>query len=241
MLVKRFLTVSTVALTICALASLATAASIFVDFGDSSQITAGNYNNLVFNSPSVLSIPNAIDSTGAGTGISITATGFYPGSNQNGTTSPTGAAAVFDAQATRDNAFGHTGAFGGNPDASLANVSLTGLNPALTYDFVFFGSRTSVTDNRETAYAVSGATLSTAYLNTAANTSNVATVSGMAPTATGTISINVSAGPNNSNASKFYYLGAMKIDAAVPEPSIIGLAGIALAAACLRRSAKSRY
>lgn len=240
MLVKRFLTTVVVALATFAFVSLASAASIFVDFGDSSQITAGNYNNLVFNSPSVLSIPNAIDSAGAGTGISIAASGFYPGSNQNGTTAPTGAAAVFDAQATRDNAFGHTGAFGGNPDASLATVSLTGLNPSLTYDFVFFGSRTGVTDNRETAYAVSGATASTAYLNTAANTSNVAVVSGIAPTASGTIAINVSAGPNNSNATKFYYLAAMKIDASVPEPSMIGLAGIALAAVCLRRWAKSR-
>lgn len=240
MFAKKIFTLAVVMLSFYTLSSFATAASIFVDFGDSAQITAGNYNNLTFNSPSVLSIPNAVDSTGAGTGISIAASGFYPGSNQNGATAPTGAAAVFDPQATRDNAFGHTGAFGGNPDASLATVSLAGLNPAVTYDFVFFGSRTSVTDNRETAFAVSGATTSTAYLNTAANTSNVAVVTGIAPTASGTIAINVSAGPNNNNASKFYYLGAMRIDTVVPEPGLIGLVGIGLAAACLRRSGKCR-
>lgn len=208
-------------------AAPAYAATLNVDFGDSSQVTAGNWNNIIVNTPVILSIPNMVDSTGAGTGIGISVSGFYPGSNQNGTTSPTGAAAIFDAQATRDNAFGHTGEFGGNPNAPFGTVALTGLNPALSYNFTFFGSRTGVTDNRETKYDVAGLNSAVSYLDAANNASNVATAGGIQPTAAGEIFIEVSAGPNNTNGSKFYYLGAMQVTA-VPEPACLGLATVAV-------------
>ncbi len=209
-----------------------TAATVFVDFGETTQLTAGNYNNIVVNSPTVHSIADMIDSTGANTGAGISISGFYPGSNSTGQTAPTGAAAVFAATATRDNMFGHTGPFSGNPDAPLGTISLTGLSPSQTYDFTFFASRTGVSDNRETMYDVSGANAGVAFLNASNNVSNVVTVSGIQPTGAGTVSIGVSAGPNNNNGSKFYYLGAMMISSAmVPEPTsalLASLAGIGL-------------
>lgn len=229
MLMKRLLSVAIAATLVACCAVGAQAATILYDFGDSSQVTAGNYNNIIVNTsgPAVLSIANSIDSTGASTGIGLGISGFFPGSNTTGTTSVSGAAAIFDTQATRDNAFGHTGVFSGNPDASLANVSLTGLNPALSYNLTFFASRTGVTDNRETAYTVTGASASTVYLNASNNTTDVVTALGVVPTATGTVSIDVYAGPNNSNGSKFYYLGAMQIQY-VPEPATLGLFSVAL-------------
>ena len=94
------------------------AATLKFDFGDGTQVTSGNYNNILvnpINDPS-LNLANAIDTSGTSTGIGLVTSGFYTGSNTSGTTAPGGAAAAtFDPQATRDNAFGHTGAWGGNP------------------------------------------------------------------------------------------------------------------------------
>ncbi|TWT99988.1 hypothetical protein Pla108_09320 [Botrimarina colliarenosi] len=218
------------------LAQCAVAANVLFDFGDSSQPTAGNYNNILVNPPATLSIADAIDSDGANTGIGISLSGFFPGSNTAGQTAPAGAAgALLEATATRDNVFGHTGPFSSNPDASLGTVTLTGLNPSLTYDFTFFGSRTGVTDNRETMYDVSGANSGTAFLNASGNVSDLVVVSGIQPNGAGAVSIDVSAGPNNDNGSKFYYLGAMVISESVPEPASLLIAGVAMGGLLFRR------
>ncbi|QDV72004.1 PEP-CTERM sorting domain-containing protein [Botrimarina mediterranea] len=218
------------------LTQLAAGANVFVDFGESSQLTAGNFNNIVVNSPATLSIADMVDEGGANTGVGISISGFFPGSNSTGQTAPAGdAAALFPVTATRDNAFGHTGPFSGNPDASLGTVSLTGLNPALTYDFTFFASRTGVSDNRETAYDISGANSGVGYLNASANVDTVVTVAGIQPTGSGAVSIDVSAGPNNDNGSRFYYLGAMMITTAIPEPTSALLAMTAVGFVLARR------
>lgn len=197
--------------------------TLFWDFGETAQQTPGNYNNIFVGSgTNYLTTLNAIDSAGASTGIGLTASGFNPGSNQNGTTAPGAPANLFDPQATRDNMFGHTGLFGGIT-APLGVLSLTGLNPSATYDFTFFGSRTGVSDNRETKFDVLGNGF--ALLNTANNTANVAVVLGASSDALGNLTINVGPGPNNNNASGFWYLGAMQI-VAVPEPSALALLGL---------------
>lgn len=229
----RFLLTSAVVV-----ASSSVQAAVYFDFGDSSQITPGNYNNIVVNPPGVPSIPNAIDETGAGTGMGVSISGFFNGSNTGGTTAPTGAAAIFHAQATRDNGFGHAAAFGANPLTPMGTINLTGLNPAQTYDFDFFGSRTGVTDNRETEYAVYGSDYTSVYLNASANTSNIATVMHMAPNANGEITINVDPGPNNNSASLFWYIGAMRVTADVPEP--MGASFLLLGGSLLLRRRSTR-
>lgn len=207
--------------------SAAVAAPLYVDFGDSGQLTAGNVNNIT---PSTLSLPNSVDSSGAATGIGISASGFFNGSNQSGTQAPMGAAAEFDVQTTRDNLFGHTGAFGTNPLTPQGTVLLTGLDGsgATAYDLSFFGSRMGVTDNRETQYAANGVTV---LLNTSNNETEVAVAGGVVPNAAGEITILVEPGPANDNSAGFYYLGAMRVSETVPEPTAIGLlslAGVAL-------------
>lgn len=205
------------------------AATMLFDFGDTALQTAGNYNNVT---PAQNPLFNVIDTTGAGTGIGLAIGGFNElGPNLNGTQAPSGAAAIFDPQATRDNLFGHSDNFNAGSPRPLGEIELTGLDPSLPYDFGFFGSRTGVTDNRETRYTVAGANSSFGLLDASNNESNIVSVNGIFPTAGGSILISVDAGPNNTNGSKFFYLGAMSVTA-VPEPAsallvLVGAIGIA--------------
>ncbi|MCA9257645.1 MAG: hypothetical protein KDA61_00540 [Planctomycetales bacterium] len=220
-----------------ALSAQASAATLLFDFGPESQMAPGNYNHILVD-PASLVVADAIDSTGASTGIGLTASGFYAGANFSGTTSPSGDAAIFDAEATRDNAFGHDDAFGTNPLTPLATLALTGLDGsgATAYSFTFFGSRLGATDNRETMYNVLGANSGFGLLDTTANVDKVAVVSGIIPTAAGELTIEVSPGPNNDNGSGFYYIGAMSIESgAVPEPTAAALAALAGMALTRRR------
>ncbi len=236
-----------IAMAVClAFSSVASAATLFFDFGDSGQTTvsppaANVYNNIIVNPPGVLSIADTVNSTGANTGISINVSGFFNGSNQSGPTSPSGnAGAIFDGQATRDNAFGHAGTFGTNPLTPQATIALSGLDGSglTTYDFTFFGSRQGATDNRETKYDVTGANNGFALLNTTANVSEVVSVTGITPTAGGNITLLVSPGPNNNNSSLFYYLGAMRIvSTTIPEPATFGLFALAGIACVVSRRA----
>lgn len=221
---------------LCFIGAPAGAQELFYDFGETAQQTPGNYNNMT---QAQIAILNSIDSSGNATGISMTVTdAFWPGSNQNGPTTPSGAAgAIFDPQATRDNLFGNTVVFGGSTEPTAA-VLLGGLDATgnTQYSFTFFASRLGVTDIREAEYAVSGLNSSTVYLDASNNTSNVVVASGLIPDAAGQITIAMGPGPNNNNSSGFYYLGAIRMEGTIiPEP-VSGAAMLAVAGlASLRR------
>lgn len=192
---------------------------VFIDFGDSSQITPGNYNNIVVNPPGTLDIPNLVDDTGAGTGIGVAVSGFFNGSNTTGTTTPSGDAAIFAPTATRDNGFGHAAAFGSNPLTPVGTVVFSNLDVNYNYDFAIFGSRIGATDNRETKYSIVGLNAADALLNTSGNVSNIVSLLAMKPTAAGTLTLTIEPGPNNTSASQFWYIAALRMTAVVvPEP-----------------------
>ncbi len=213
---------------VCLVTVPAFASTMYFDFGETAQQTAGNYNNVT---QAQLPIFNALDSTGAGTGIGLATSGFNPGSNQNGTLTPGGGALIFDPQATRDNLFGHTVNFNQPAPFPLGVLDFTGLDPSMAYDFTFFASRLGVTDNRETQYTVMGSNSDVGLLDAANDTDNVVTVPGILPTAAGTITVHVEAGPNNNNSSGFTYLGALRLTCSVPEPAtgallMLGFSGL---------------
>ena len=211
---------------------------VSVDFGSDAQLTGGNYNNVVHTQDAIADL---IDSTGASTGFGLNTTGFNEaGPNTSGTTSPTGDASVFDAEATRDSLFGHSDNFNVGAPRPLGVLVLTGLDATGTtlYDFTFFGSRLGVGDNRETDFLITGGNSLSGVLNPSNNESDVLTLSGLsANLGSGDIVINVSAGSNNNNGSGFYYLGAMNVEfSAVPEPGsacLILLGGLSVL--CKRR------
>lgn len=228
------------------------AATLRFDFGQPNSPTEnyhqapGNYNH-VFAVGQVLTPSDAIDITGASTGIGLTITGVNgnPGFNNVGPNfdgvgsinhpgTPTGAAAIFHPNATRDSLFGHSDNFNVGSPRPKATLVFTGLDGsgATTYDFTFFASRMGVGagDTRPTRYSVAGVNTGESILNVGNNNSEVAIVSGITPTAAGELTITVdSAAPLEQAGARFFYLGAMQIEssAVIPEPTTIGLMSLA--------------
>lgn len=102
-------------------------------------------------------------------------------------------------------------AFYGDKNNATAGFTIYNLNKNQDYQFIFYGSRRGVSDNRDTRYLVKGTNEGSATLNTSNNASNVAKVNAIRPAADGTVEIVISAGPNNTNPDGFYYINAMMI------------------------------
>ncbi|USN99653.1 MAG: hypothetical protein H6810_03050 [Phycisphaeraceae bacterium] len=222
-------------LTVIVAAGSALAAPVQIDFGDLNQQTPGNVNNITHLQNPLF---NLVDTTGAGSGIGIDILdAFWPGSNTSGTSTPGGDAAGIPTTATVDNLFGSEVAFGGFTEPTGGFV-LTGLDASgmTAYDFMFFGSRMNVGDNRWTYYDVTGANNGRGTLNTSNNTDNVAWVTGITADANGEVYVEVGADAMNDNSFKFYYLGFMEMTSyAVPAPAGLAVVGLGLAAGRRRR------
>jgi lysophospholipase L1-like esterase len=180
--------------------------TINIDLG--TTLSTGNWNNLTVNSPGTETL-NLITSSGDATGYTAYVHDAFTGVNTAGTASPD-VLIDFPATSTSDSFFGSEVAFGGVTEAT-GGITIAGLSTENAYSFIIFASRAGVTDNRETRYIVSGSTNDTVYLNPSNNTSNVVTVSKMVPSSDGKITITTSPGTNNTNSSKFYFFGAVKM------------------------------
>jgi hypothetical protein len=180
-----------------------TVRTIYIDAANNNG-PAATWNNLAFHVADSAAFLK--DSSGRYTGIRATVTApLGPGVNSNGANPPTGDAAEF-APAGASNTYGRD-------SVPYGEAVLTGLDPAKTYSFTFYGSRTGLSgQNRETRYTATGATAGTALLDIVNNTSGVASVPDIAPTAGGTISLRVQAGPNNTNTDgpHFFHISAFK-------------------------------
>ncbi|MEN6333908.1 MAG: SwmB domain-containing protein, partial [Phycisphaerales bacterium] len=191
---------------------------ILLDFGASATPTgtgpspddpANAWNNVTDSIGAAVGaqIRNLVTKENVATGISLVILTRFNGANTNGTLAST----QLPADATRDSLFGNTEAFSG-----LSNVfpsfKLTGLDPSLTYDFTFYASRTGVTDNRETGYTVTGFNSGFVALNAAGNVDKSVTLTDMAPTAAGEITISLAPTESNNNGNHFTYLGVLRIE-----------------------------
>ncbi len=188
--------------------------TIYIDFGDDDTPTPSPWNNIVTDQATVTeSITDLTNSDGDPTGISFaldTSNNFNQWANMTGEQSTT-TDWNFPITATQDNLFGH-GNFWGNCSCTHAEVhaEIDGLDPAIEYTFVMFGSRQSVTDIRSAEFELTGATTESASLNASQNTTNTASVSLM-PDASGKIELVVSPADDNDNEFEFYFLGVLVI------------------------------
>lgn len=194
---------------------------VLIDFGGASTTNKGAangdsenvWNNVTagIGATSDASLSNLKNTGGEDTGAGLLMVSRFNGVNENGTTAATSG---FPLNATRDSLYGNTEAFGGLSDI-FPEFKLTGLKPGISYTFVFYASRTGVSDNRTTRYTVTGETTAFADLNAANNIDKTATVAAIRPSASGDVTIRLTPAPANNNANHFTYLGVLKI---IPEP-----------------------
>jgi hypothetical protein len=221
------------------------AVDVNVDFGGSNTPSSGWNNIVVGTSPT--NTPIALsDSSGNASGISLSfdtqSTALF---NDNGTKTPTGAAASLPATVTRDSIFGHAEVFitGGVTHAAVPVIhfTLSGLSSDKAYQLTYFASRTGVSDVRTANYSLTNGTdTSVVVLDAANNASNTISSAFLTPSVTGTLTLTMMADATNTNSNKFFYLGSLQIQsmtASIPEPSSFAMlaGGAALGLVALRR------
>jgi predicted esterase len=148
-------------------------------------------------------ISNLLDETGAASGISITILDQFTGANNVGTVTGNNSGVYPDAVMKT---------FFYDQSSSDKRIRLSGLSTARKYNLVFFGSRTSVSDNRNTTYGANGQTVT---LNAASNTTNTVQLNGLTPDASGNIIFTV----RQSAGSFSAYLNALVIQSYVDDGS----------------------
>ncbi len=189
-------------------------------------------------------VGNLVDTAGNNTGMTLTITGSFRlnGKVNGGLLSPDpsllGDLAV--ASATEDYFFSTgDGLPGGGSDDLAGGFFLEGLDPNVTYDFKFFGSRISLR-TPSTEYTVLGDNTGVALIHTGGpdigsdgvydgNDDEVAIVSGIRPDAYGKVFVDV-----HLIEGTYAYLNAMQI-IAVPEPATVVLLIGCLGSMIMRR------
>jgi PEP-CTERM motif len=218
---------------------------LLIDFGVNTQtVTSPDSNGNHWNNASgaintagggitPAAVNNMVTTANVATGVNMTFSSGWNINNPGGLTTPSsiliGDLAV--ANATSDFYYIQGG-------VNSATITLTNLDPALTYNFDLFATR-NATDIRVTNYAITDVNgLHTVDLQTSGtgagtgayqgNDDTIAQLYGIVPTSGGVVTLTVNR-PNS-----FAYIDAIGITA-VPEPATFGLVGLAVSLLGFRR------
>ena len=238
---KCFSTMMTLAM-VALLAVPASAVTAVYDFAQVSGDSADAGVNVVLHKDSTAfpanpefgqNVANSIDTSGASTGISLTIQNdkyfnVNNGPNGSGTTAPTGDAATYfgrapDENLTSDGLYGHTSAFQSETRPEVEYL-IEGLDANGLYDFIFFADRGNGGGDRSAAYTVGGMSDTVDVFE---NNDKVAEVLGAQANGNGELTLLIGPSATNNNGLGFFYLGAMQISTAVPEPTSLLLASFA--------------
>lgn len=205
-----------VAALVCLSAAVAAQTEILIDFGTPTYPSAppvAQWNDVV---PGVVGPLGLIDATGLPSGASLA---FTPGmtftnANPNGTTSPTSGSPMdglaWPVSALRDYMYGQA--------SGAVEFVISGLDPTKSYDFTVVASRLSVNDVRTADYEIIGTNSWIVTLDAAGNTSQIGVVPAIAPTATGDVTVRLTAAASNTTPSGFFYLNALGLRATTGGP-----------------------
>lgn len=147
------------------------------------------------------------------TGITITSSNAFLGTNNNGPTYTT-TNMLMPASVSQSCMWGYAAeSFGNQKPKASCTLTLGHLNPELEYDFTFFAARQNCQDWRETEFTLQGDKLYKDDVEAADNTRHTAIIKNVRPSANGKIIINVAPGKKNNSKNRFFYLNAMIIKA----------------------------
>ena len=154
---------------------------------------------------------NIVDSNMNPTGILVTFTGEFGGSNKNGAAYTT-THMLMPADVSQSALWGYAaGKFGGSGPRQSATIRLSHLNPELEYELTIFSSRDKSQDLRQTSFILQGEDTWADALQSANNASETVTLKDVRPTADGQLTLTVMPGSSNNSPNLFYYLNAITI------------------------------
>lgn len=184
-------------------------AGINIDIGPPDYLAPYPWNNLT-NLNEGTAIYGMTDVEGDESSVSIYVHDGFGFTSKAGPTS-TSAKLELHPDASRDAFYGNAlGEYNGVSDKT-AGFTVMGLHEDQAFDFYFFSSRNAMTDNRETKFSLKGLHEKETAINSSQNTTELAIVNHVVPDEKGQVSIDITAGENNNNRYKFFYLNAMKI------------------------------
>lgn len=161
--------------------------------------------------PALRTHTNILDCNMNPTGILVTFSGDFGGSNRNGAPYTT-TKMLMPADVSASSLWGYAaGKFGGGNPRQSATLRLSHLNPELKYEFTIFSSRDKCQDFRQTSFVVQGEETQADDIQSANNSVETVTIKGVRPTADGNVTITVMPGSGNNSPNRFYYLNAMTI------------------------------
>jgi hypothetical protein len=163
--------------------------------------------------PALRTHTNIVDGNMNPTGILVTCTGDFGGSNKNGAPYTT-TKMMMPADVSASALWGYAaGKFVGGGPRQSATLRFSHLNPNLTYDFTFFSSRVNCQDFRQTSIIVQGEDTKADAIQSANNSKETVTVKDIRPTTDGQVTVTLMPGSYNTSPNRFYYLNAMTIKA----------------------------
>ena len=164
-------------------------------------------------SPVIRTHADITDSNMNPTGILVTFTGDFGGSNRNGATYTT-TRMMMPSEVSASSLWGYAaGKFGGQGPRQSATLRLSHLNPELKYEFTLFSSRDNCQDLRQTSFIVQGEETQAGAVQSANNSSEVVDLKDIRPTSDGQVTLTIMPGSYNSSPNRFYYLNSMTIKA----------------------------
>ncbi|MGZ0657252.1 GDSL-type esterase/lipase family protein [Coraliomargarita sp. W4R72] len=191
------------------------AQTVLMNFGARSTSDPSNQWNSFANSSLGVIATNLIDTNNQATDIQLEITNAFVAKNMAGTSDPL---APYPSSATQNTFFDSNSKFDASGD-KLAKLEFTGLDTSKTYDFTFYAARAGAGDVRSTLYTLEGGNSGSGALNASSNVTNTVSVSGIAPTAGGLITLTLTPdAETNTSPQDFIYLGVIELNT-IPELS----------------------